>query len=110
MNAAERFEVKPMKANSQETRIALLEQSQSYSHETLARIEKRFDKIDESFNKLDEKFTKIDERFLKIDERFERVYQKIDANNKWLIGVVVSVLFSAATISFKIYDLIHKIS
>lgn len=101
MNAAEKLNEVHMVKNSQETRIALLEQSQVHLYETLLRIEKRFDQIDE-------KFTKIDDKFDKVNERFDKLYEKLDSNNKWLIGLAVSVLFSAGTLGFSIYNCIHK--
>lgn len=39
--------------DTQETRIALLEQSICHINETLIRFEKRFDKIDEKFEKIE---------------------------------------------------------
>ena len=95
MNAIERLEVKPMKPNSQDTRIALLEQSQNHIYETLIRIEKRFDDME----------IKSEKRLDKIDQRFD----KIDSNHKWLIGLVVTILFSTATLSFNLYHLFHKL-
>lgn len=91
MNAAEKINEVHMVKNSQETRVALLEQSQAHLYEAITRIDQRLDKIDK-----------------KIDDRFDRISEKIDSNNKWLIGLAVSVLFSAATLGFSIYNCIHK--
>lgn len=122
MVAAQRIEEKSMKPGQQqlETRVAILEHTVSNINETLLRIEKRFDKIDERFDKIDQRFEKIDLKFEKIEHRinqlqndthnnFIRVYEKIDGSAKWLIGLGVSVFFSAATLGFSIYHFYHGV-
>ena len=65
---------------SDETRIALLEQSINNINNTLVRFEKRFDQIDAKFDKLD---------------------TKIDASQKWCIGLIsgLYILFGSAFIT-----------
>lgn len=89
MNTAERIEGQYMKPHSQETRIALLEQSLVHVNDTLTRIEKKLERVEE--------------RFDKIDDRFEKIENKIDSNMKWLIGLGVSILFSVASISITLF-------
>lgn len=116
MNATARLELKPMKSNSQETRMALLEQSQNHIHDALLRIEKgiweRFDKMEMRFNKVEGNFDKFDQKIDSFDKKFDLKYDtvsaKIDSNNKWLIGLAISVLFSAATLGISIYSFVHK--
>ncbi len=55
---------------SQETRVALLEQSIGHINQTLIRIEKRFDSIEN-----------------KIDYNFNMLNNKIDSNFKWLLTI-----------------------
>jgi uncharacterized Rmd1/YagE family protein len=59
MNAVERFAEVKMSKNSQETRIALLEQSNLYIKETLERIEKRFEFINKRFDIIDDYFKSL---------------------------------------------------
>jgi chromosome segregation ATPase len=117
---AQRIEEKSMKPGSHQTeiRITILENSLGNINESLLRMEKRFDKMDERFDKIDQRFEKIDSKFEKIESRinqlqndthsnFIRVYEKIDGSAKWLIGLGVSVFFSAATLGFSIYHFYH---
>lgn len=107
MNTAERLEVHTMsKNNTQETRIALLEQSTNHIYEALQRIEKRFDHIDNGFNSVESRIDQLDKKF---DAKHDALNAKIDSNNKWLIGLAISVFFSAATLGFTVYSFIHKL-
>jgi hypothetical protein len=65
---------------SEETRLALLEQSINNINNTLVRFEKRFDQIDAKFDKLD---------------------TKIDTNHKWCVGLIsgVYILLGSAFIT-----------
>jgi len=62
---------------SQETRIALLEQTTSHIYQCLERMEKRFDKIDERFDRIDERFDRIDQRFQAMDEKIDRKFYQL---------------------------------
>ena len=64
-------------SHSEETRLALLEQSINNINDTMVRFEKRFDKIDERFDKIGEKLDKID--------------AKIDANLKWILKIFLPI-------------------
>lgn len=75
---------------SDDTRLALLEQSIIHINETMLRMEHRFDKIDERFNKLDERFNKIDDRFDKIDA-------KIDSHFRWNLSLTFGLYAMAVT-------------
>lgn len=66
-----------------DTRLALLEQTNSHIYDILNKIDKRFDKIDERFDKIDERFNRMEDRFDKVDEKFDKVDEKFDKmNNK----------------------------
>lgn len=72
---------------SDDTRLALLEQSINNINDTLVRFEKRFDHIDKQFDRIDDKFEKLD--------------TKIDSNQKWAIGLIsgLYLLLSSAFIT-----------
>ncbi|MGA9867181.1 MAG: hypothetical protein WBQ75_12175 [Acetobacteraceae bacterium] len=59
-----------------ETRVAILEHIAQTTMDTLARIERRFDLIDR--------------RFEAMDRRFEVVDRRMDANFRWLLGVMLA--------------------
>jgi len=61
---------------SEDTRLALLEQSINHLNSTLMRFENRFDQIDAKFNQMDSKFEKLDSR--------------IDSNFKWLLSIIIA--------------------
>ncbi len=61
---------------SEDTRLALLEQSIEHLNATLQRFEKRFDHIDAKFDHIDAKFEKLDSR--------------IDSNFKWLLSIMLA--------------------
>lgn len=100
MNTAERLEVimKP-----QEIRVALLEQSIGHINDTLIRIEKRFDRL-EIF--VSDRFDRVDKKFDGIDGKVETLREKMDSTTKWLIGMGISILFSAASVSFSMYQML----
>ncbi|MGA9867179.1 MAG: hypothetical protein WBQ75_12165 [Acetobacteraceae bacterium] len=66
-----------------ETRVAILEHIAQTTMDTLARIERRFDLIDR-------RFEAIDRRFEVMDRRFEVVDRRMDANFRWLLGVMLA--------------------
>jgi len=69
--------------NEMETRVAILEHIAQTTTDTLARIERRFDLIDR-------RFEAIDRRFEAMDRRFELVDRRMDANFRWLLGVMLA--------------------
>lgn len=91
-----------MQKNSQETRIALLEQSQLYIIDTLKEIKTEIKEFRieikqdiENFRKdTNERFKKIDERFIKIDERFEKINERFDKIMHWLVGTIGFGIFT----------------
>jgi uncharacterized coiled-coil protein SlyX len=66
---------------SEETRLALLEQSISHINETMQRFDKRFDRIDA-------KFDQIDARFEQMNSRFQQMDSKIDSHFHWMVGLM----------------------
>lgn len=75
---------------SEDTRLALLEQSIEHLNETLRRFEKRFDQIDARFEQIDAKFDRIDVRFERIDAKFDKLDARIDSNFKWLLSIMIA--------------------
>ena len=61
---------------SEDTRLALLEQSIGHINETLMRFEKRFDHIDSKFDHIDSRFDHIDSKFNHIDNKFNHIDNK----------------------------------
>jgi len=62
---------------TEETRIALLEQSIGHINETLIRIEKRFDSLEND----------IKQGFGRLENKIDRLENKVDSNFKWLLGI-----------------------
>lgn len=124
---------------SQETRISLLEQSTQhmnenlytligevknlsnnmdskldninrdikiFKEETLSRFERMNEKIEKSFLLINDK---MDKRFEFTDSKIERLRDKMDSTTKWLVGIGISVLFSAASVGFSMYQILHKL-
>ena len=54
-----------------DTKIALLEQSIGHINETLLRIEKRFDSIDKKFDLVDKKFDLVDKKFDSLEAKMD---------------------------------------
>jgi hypothetical protein len=98
---------KIIEINSQETRIALLEQSTTHIKTSieeikliLNKLESKIDfnvnrldnKIDNNFEKLD---NKIDNNFEKLDNKIDNIFtkldNKIDSNFKWLLAAIVGL-------------------
>ena len=75
---------------SEDTRLALLEQSIHHINETLMRFEKRFDQIDERFDRIDGRLDRMDGRLDRMDSRLDNLNLKIDSNFKWLLGVMMA--------------------
>ena len=75
---------------SEDTRLALLEQSIGHLNVTLERFEKRFDQIDAKFDLIDIKFNHIDGKFDRMDAKFEKLDSRIDSNFKWLLSVMIA--------------------
>ncbi len=69
-----------------DTRLALLEQSIGHINETMIRIEKRFDAIDFRFDRMEKRLDSIEER---VSSGFIRLDQKIDSNFQWLLGIYI---------------------
>ena len=57
-------------AYSEDTRIALLEQSMDYIVGSLQRIEHRFDHVDKKFEEIDEKFERLERKF---DDKIDKL-------------------------------------
>lgn len=89
--------IQPMKPAQQETRIALLEQSIGHINETLVRLEKRFDKLDDISLS----------HFTRLESSIDKLRDKMDSTTKWLVGIGISVLFSAASLGMSVYQNFH---
>lgn len=74
--------------NSTDTRLALLEQSITHIDSALTRIESKQESYD-----------------FRIDQKFNLLIDKIDSNNKWLIGLSLSIIFSLSTLLISIYNI-----
>jgi predicted nucleic acid-binding Zn-ribbon protein len=78
----------PMASN--DTKIALLEQSIGHINQTLERIEKRFDKID---SELGFAASKLDNQFLVVDNKLSEMYKKIDSKFSSLDNRIWALFF-----------------
>lgn len=91
MSAVHKTEV-GMSKPLNDTRIALLEQNQSYLTETLKRLETKidsgFEKVGMDFQGIRGELSKLDN---KLDSHFKYLDSKIDSNFKWLIGTIISL-------------------
>lgn len=93
-------------SDSQDTRLALLEQAIGHISDTLLRFEKRFDKIDDRFDRIDSKFEKFETKYdvkvtdldNKIDVKSDEINTKIDSSLRWIMGTLATVTFSAISI------------
>lgn len=90
-------------STNETTKIALLEQSNNYIYEMLQRLEKRFDVTDAGLSNLVGRIDKLDTKF---DTKHDSLNIKMDSNNKWLIGLAMTILFSAATIGLSLFSII----
>jgi hypothetical protein len=101
MSAANQIEVK-MKNPSQETKIALLEQSIGHINQTLMRFEKKIDslddKVDKKFNTLNEKF---DDARKDIRSQLEKMDNRLWVNFYWILGTMFSLSCAGAAILAK---------
>lgn len=97
MNAAERLEAK-MGKNSQETRIALLEQSIAHINETLERLDK---KIDSASNNIERHLIDMDQRLNKMDQRLDKFNDRVWSNFMWSLGTMFSLSTLACGIMAK---------
>ena len=69
--------------HTDDTRLALLEQSIININDTLKRFEKRFDSLE----------NKIDSGFGEINKKFDAVNNRIWSNFFWIIGATTTVTF-----------------
>ncbi len=81
MNAAERIEVNMKASNSQEVRLALLEQSITHVNETLLRIDNRLSSIE----------SKIERKFDEVDKKLEKFDGRLWTNFYWILGTVFTL-------------------
>jgi hypothetical protein len=103
MNTAEKLE--PMKPNNNyDTRLALLEQTCKHVYQALEQLTKRFDVTDKNFAEMNARINLLDAKF---DLKHDSINSKIDANNKWLIGMGVTIIFSCASLLFTVYNVIQ---
>ncbi len=80
--AANRLEVKMKPATqNQDTRIALLEQSNNHIYEALQRIEKRFDDVEK----------KLDKRFDEMDKKIDKFDSRLWTNFYWVLGSMATL-------------------
>lgn len=65
----------PAEDYSNDTKIAILQNTNTHIAETLKRIEQRLDKIDDRFLHLEEKF---DKKFHSLEEKFDKKFQSLE--------------------------------
>lgn len=73
-----------------ETRVAILEHIAQTTADTLARIERQFEAINRHFEAIDRRFEAVDRRFEAVDRHFEVLERRMDANFRWLLGVMLA--------------------
>jgi hypothetical protein len=78
---------------STDTRLSLLEQSDSYIQLSLGRIEKQVNTISDNINKIH-----LDVN-LKIESKFEKIEKNIITGIKWLIGVFITLLTASSNVA-----------
>jgi len=67
--------IKPI--HSEETRLALLEQSINTINDTLVRFEKRFDNVDSKFQK--------------IDDKLDSIKKELKSDFRWLLTIISGI-------------------
>lgn len=91
MSAVEKFEVKPMGKNSQETRLSLLEQSIHHIKESIDRLDRN---IAGGFHGVDDRLHKMEQKIDKMEGRLDKFSDRLWSNFLWLIGT----MFTLATL------------
>jgi hypothetical protein len=107
MSVAEKMEL-PMKS-TQETRLALVEQSISHINHSIDRFEKvalqGFDNTERRFNTLtkhiDEKADKIEKNLDKVDHYISKIDQRMWTNFYWLLATMFTLAGAGAGILAK---------
>lgn len=96
--------------HTDDTRLALLEQSIKNINETMLRIENRFDRLE---NKVDDGFKKVNEKIddtyktlsSKIDDTYKTLNNRLWTNFLWIMGTYVGGFASIYTL---VQYLTHK--
>lgn len=69
------------------TRVALIEQTQTYTQQTLERIERKLESL---------------------DKKIDRVESKVYANLKWVIGLSVPTLITIVGLGIEMYQFVKQ--
>lgn len=87
---------------SEDTRLALLEQSITHLTDTLKRFEKHFDGMNKRFDDIDKRFDEMDKRHMGMEDKFETKFEKLDgrldSNFKWTVGLMYSSIAGILTL------------
>lgn len=78
----------PDMKNTNETRVALLEQSIEHISNTLIRLDS---KMDAGFERMNDRFDKVDARFDKMDARLDKMNDRIWSNFLWLLSMMLGL-------------------
>lgn len=90
--------MKIRKEDTNDVRLALLEQSIININETLVRFEKRFDKIDSEIKEFKKELnTKLD----KVNEKLETFNNRLWVNFYWILGTMFTLSCAGAGILAK---------
>jgi len=94
---------------SQETRVALLEQSILHINENLLRMERKIDqRFDELDKKIDQRFDSVFRQFGTVDEKFSELERKLDkfdsrlwSNFYWMLSTMFTLACAGAAVCAK---------
>jgi predicted nuclease with TOPRIM domain len=86
--------------------------------ERFKQVDKRFDAVDERFKQVDAKFEKVDQRFdnlrleikgdiKELDAKFDQKFDKLDSKFNWLVGLIVLVSLSTASLAVAVASLVR---
>ncbi len=108
--------MKIRREDTNDVRLALLEQSIININETMLRFEKRFDKIDQRFDQIENRLDKINKNFDEKLQKFELKFEKLEnnvmsklelSNNRlwvnfyWILGTMFTLSCAGAGILAK---------
>lgn len=97
MTAPHKLIEAPMK-QSQETRVALLEQSIGHINENLLRLER---KLDTRFDHMDKRFVDINCKFDNMDKKLDRFDSRLWSNFYWTLSTMFTLSCAGAGVLAK---------
>lgn len=89
----------PMHFNN-ETRLALLEQTLQYQRDSQQRIENSLHKVQVTIEDISREIMNSE---IRLNQLMGNLFDKLNANNKWLIGLVLSMIFSICSLIVTLY-------